>query len=228
LLQDEATKAGTQATLIKVLNELITLLHPIIPFITEEIFEQCNTITNADNTSLMTQKYPQVDLSLVCSDFDAEIIWIQTFVLGIRKIRAEMNISPTKPLPCFVQNFNKQDEFYLQKNADILNSLGKIINLEKLDKTAEAPESAMALVGDMKILIPLAGLIDKEQEIARLNKEIEKLEKQKMQFEGKLNNDKFVSGAPEKIVNIERERLAKTLNAIKDLNVQLNKISNLQ
>jgi valyl-tRNA synthetase len=195
LLQDEATKAGTQATLIKVLNELITLLHPIIPFITEEIFEQCNTITNADNTSLMTQKYPQVDLSLVCSDFDAEIIWIQTFVLGIRKIRAEMNISPTKPLPCFVQNFNKQDEFYLQKNADILNSLGKIINLEKLDKTAEAPESAMALVGDMKILIPLAGIIVKEQEIAWLNKEIEKLEKQKIQIEVKFNNDKFVSGA---------------------------------
>jgi valyl-tRNA synthetase len=106
--------------------------------------------------------------------------------------------------------------------------LGKIINLKKLNKTDEAPESATALVGEMKILIPLAGLIDKEQEIARLNKEIEKLEKQKMQFEGKLNNTKFVSGAPEKIVNIERERLAKTLNAIKDLNTQLNKISTLQ
>ena len=92
---------------------------------------------------------------------------------------------------------------------------------------AEAPESATALVGEMKILIPLAGLIDKDQEISRLNKEIEKLDKQKMQFEGKLNNEKFVSGAPEAIVNVERERLSATLSAISDLKEQLNKISSL-
>jgi valyl-tRNA synthetase len=79
----------------------------------------------------------------------------------------------------------------------------------------------------MKILIPLAGLIDKDQEILRLNKEIEKLDKQKMQFEGKLNNEKFVSGAPEAIVNVERERLSATLSAISDLKEQLNKISSL-
>ena len=99
--------------------------------------------------------------------------------------------------------------------------------INKLAPSDEAPESAMALVGEMKILIPLAGLIDKDQEIARLSKEIEKLDKQKMQFEGKLNNEKFVSGAPEAIVNVERERLASTLNAIADLNAQLDKISSL-
>ncbi|MDG2394710.1 MAG: valine--tRNA ligase, partial [Candidatus Thioglobus sp.] len=100
-------------------------------------------------------------------------------------------------------------------------------NIDKLNAADEAPESATALVGEMKILIPLAGLIDKEQEVARLNKEIEKLDKQRMQFEGKLNNEKFVSGAPEAIVNVERERLAATLSAISDLNDQLDKISSL-
>ncbi|HIF46832.1 MAG TPA: valine--tRNA ligase, partial [Candidatus Thioglobus sp.] len=144
-----------------------------------------------------------------------------------RKIRGEMNIPPSKPLPCFVQNFNATDEAYLQKNTNILNVLAKMDTIEKLSTTDEAPESAMALVGEMKILIPLAGLIDKDQEIARLNKEIEKLEKQKMQFEGKLNNEKFTSGAPEAIVNVERERLSATLGAIKDLNEQLEKISSL-
>ena len=138
-----------------------------------------------------------------------------------------MNIPPSKPLPCFVQNFNATDEAYLQKNSNILNVLAKMDAIEKLGTTDEAPESAMALVGEMKILIPLAGLIDKDQEIARLNKEIEKLEKQKMQFEGKLNNEKFTSGAPEAIVNVERERLSATLGAIKDLNEQLEKISSL-
>ncbi|MDC9726497.1 MAG: valine--tRNA ligase [Candidatus Thioglobus sp.] len=227
LLQDEATKAGTQATLIKVLNEITTLLHPIIPFITEEIFEQCNTITGKDNTSLMTQSYPQVDETLVSTESEAEIIWLQTFILGIRKIRGEMNIPPSKPLSCFVQNFNESDELHLNNNANILSALAKMQEINKLAPSDEAPESAMALVGEMKILIPLAGLIDKDQEIARLSKEIEKLDKQKMQFEGKLNNEKFVSGAPEAIVNVERERLASTLNAIADLNAQLDKISSL-
>ncbi len=227
LLQNEATKAGTQATLIKVLNEMITLLHPIIPFITEEIFEQCNTITGDNNISLMTQSYPEFDSSLTSKEAESEIEWLQTFILGIRKIRGEMNIPPSKPLDCFVQNVNDLDESYLQNNTHILSALAKMQNIDKLDTTDEAPESAIALVGEMKILIPLAGLIDKDQEIARLNKEIEKLEKQKMQFEGKLNNEKFVAGAPEAIVKVERERLNATLSAIKDLNDQLNKISSL-
>ncbi len=227
LLQDDKTKVGTQATLIKVLNEIVTLLHPIVPFITEEIFEQCNAITGNDNNSLMTQAYPKVEKDLASNEAEEQIKWLQTFILGIRQIRGEMNISPNKPLSCFVQNFSDTDEQYLSNNSSILSTLAKMENITKLDNTIEAPESATALVGDMKIFIPLAGLIDKDQEIARLNKEIEKLDKQKMQFEGKLNNDKFVSGAPEEIVNVERERLASTLSAITDLTEQLEKISKL-
>ena len=227
LLQDDKTKAGTQATLIKVLDEMVTLLHPIIPFITEEIFEQCNTITGSGSISLMTQPYPEVDQSLNSKESETEIKWLQTFILGIRKIRGEMNIPPSKPLPCFVQNFSQSDELYLQNNANILNALAKMESIDKLNTNKEAPESATALVGEMKILIPLAGLIDKDQEIIRLSKEIEKLEKQKMQFEGKLNNEKFVSGAPKAIVDVERERLNATLSAIGDLNEQLDKISKL-
>jgi len=227
LLQDDKTKAGTQATLIKVLDEMVTLLHPIIPFITEEIFEQCNTITGSGSISLMTQPYPEVDQSLNSKESETEIKWLQTFILGIRKIRGEMNIPPSKPLPCFVQNFSQSDELYLQNNANILNALTKMESIDKLNTNKEAPESATALVGEMKILIPLAGLIDKDQEIIRLSKEIEKLEKQKMQFEGKLNNEKFVSGAPKAIVDVERERLNATLGAIGDLNEQLDKISKL-
>mgnify|MGYP000742940206 FL=1 len=227
LLQDDKTKAGTQATLIKVLDEMVTLLHPIIPFITEEIFEQCNTIKGSGNISLMMQSYPEVDQSLNSKDSEAEIKWLQTFILGIRKIRGEMNIPPSKPLPCFVQNFSQSDELYLQNNANILNALAKMESIDKLNTNEEAPESATALVGEMKILIPLAGLIDKDKEIIRLSKEIEKLEKQKMQFEGKLNNEKFVSGAPKAIVDVERERLNAMLGAIGDLNEELDKISKL-
>ena len=227
LLSNDNTKAGTQATLIKVLSEILTLLHPIIPFITEEIYEQCQALNSKQHTSLMTQAYPQVEDELINSDAQTQINWVQSFILGIRQIRGEMNIPPSKPLPCFVQNANSDDQAYLDNHAQLVSSLAKLESINQLTNADEAPESATALVGDMKVLIPLAGLIDKDQEIARLNKEIEKLNKQKQQFAGKLNNEKFISGAPEAVVNKEREKLASVEAAIADLSTQLDRINNL-
>lgn len=227
LLADDSSKAGTQATLIKVLNEIVTLLHPIIPFITEEIFDQCSTMLGKNNHSLMHETYPNVDPQLVSQDAEAEIQWLQTFILGIRQIHSQMNISLNKVLNCFVQNFDTTDERYLDSNAQLIKSLLKIQSLDKLSPKVEAPESAIALVGGMKVLIPLAGLINKEQEIARLSKKLQKLNQQKAQFEGKLNNERFINSAPKAIVETERERLTLTQNAITDLSAQLEKINQL-
>ncbi len=227
LLADDATKAGTQATLLKVLNEILTLLHPVIPFITEEVYEQCCTLTNTNNESLMTQAYPLIEKDLVSAQAEEEVQWLQSFILGVRQIRGEMNIPPSKPLPCFVQNISDSDQHCLSTHTQILSSLAKLESINQLSANDEAPESATALVGDMKVLIPLAGLIDKDQEAARLNKEIEKLNKQRAQFAGKLNNEKFVSGAPEAVVNKEKEKLASVENAIADLSTQLEKIAKL-
>ncbi len=227
LLADDTTKAGTQATLLKVLNEILTLLHPIIPFITEEVYEQCCALTGKDSESLMTQAYPEVESDLISTQAEEEVQWLQTFILGIRQIRGEMNIPPSKPLPCFIQNISDSDQRCLDTHSQVLSSLAKLENISQLDANDEAPESATALVGEMKVLIPLAGLIDKDQEAARLNKEIEKLNKQRAQFAGKLNNEKFINGAPEAVVNKEKEKLASVENAISDLSTQLEKIANL-
>jgi len=227
LLVNESTKAGTQATLVKVLDEMITLLHPIIPFITEEIYEQCQTLLGNKQKSLMTQAYPEVENSLISNKAETEVKWLQTFILGIRQIRGEMNIPPSKPLPCFVQNISDIDQRCLDTHAQLLSSLAKLESIQQLSVNDDAPESATALVGEMKVLIPLAGLIDKDQEIARLNKEIEKLEKQKIQFSAKLNNKKFTNGAPEAVVNKEKEKLTSVESAIIDLSSQLKKISAL-
>jgi len=227
LLVNESTKAGTQATLVKVLDEMITLLHPIIPFITEEIYEQCQTLLGNKEKSLMTQAYPEVENSLISNKAETEVKWLQTFILGIRQIRGEMNIPPSKPLPCFVQNISDIDQRCLDTHSQLLSSLAKLESIQQLSVNDDAPESATALVGEMKVLIPLAGLIDKDQEIARLNKEIEKLEKQKIQFSAKLNNKKFTNGAPEAVVNKEKEKLTSVESAIIDLSSQLKKISAL-
>jgi len=227
LLDCDNTRAGTQATLIKVLSEILVLLHPIIPFITEEIFEQCQSLTNNDSERLITKSYPEIEQNLISSCAETELEWLQGFILGVRQIRGEMNIAPGKPLPCFIQNSNSTDKKYLKNNHSILTTIAKLELITQLSDSDEADDSATALVGEMKILIPLAGLVDKKQEIARLNKEIEKLTKQQQQFSGKLNNDKFVSGAPEAVVEKERHKLHSVEQALNDLGQQLDKISAL-
>jgi len=227
LLDDDNMRAGTQATLIKVLSEILILLHPIIPFITEEIFEQCQPLTEGDSERLITTTYPEIEQKLISESAEVELAWLQDFIVGVRQIRGEMNIAPGKPLPCFIQNSNNNDKNYLTSNHSILTALAKLESITQLSDSDEAVESATALVGEMKILIPLAGLVDKEQEIARLKKEIEKLAKQKGKFSGKLNNEKFVACAPDTVVEKERQKLHSVEQALSDLGQQLDKISTL-
>ena len=227
LLEDNQTKEGCESTLIKVLTETLVLLHPIIPFITEEIFEQSQKILSKSHDKLISQPFPEPENHLIDDDSEKEIDWLKSFILGIRKIRGEMNIPPGKPLPCYIKNYSGQDKVYIERSKSILSTIAKLDSINLLSKSDEEDESAIALVGEMKILIPLAGLIDKGAEQDRLNKEIEKLIKLKSQFSAKLNNEKFVKGAPEAVVNNEKEKLASTESALKDLKQQLDKISNL-
>ncbi len=227
LLENEKSKQGCEATLLKVLSETLVLLHPIIPFITEEIFEQSQKLQSNSTGKLISQPFPEPNKDLLNTEAEAEIDWLKEFILGIRKIRGEMNISPGKPLPCFVKSYSSKDQSYIDNNKAMLFALAKLDTVDLLIQDEEEPESAIALVGEMKILIPLAGLIDKGAERDRLNKEIEKLSKLKSQFAAKLNNEKFINGAPKAVVNNEKDKLASTENALKDLNQQLVKISKL-
>ena len=227
LLENAKTKQGCEATLLKVLTETLVILHPIIPFITEEIFEQSQKLQSKSTGKLISQPFPELVKELQNADAETEINWLKQFILGIRKIRGEMNISPGKPLPCFIKSYSKKDQSYIENNKAMLFTLAKLDTVDLLSVDDEEPESAIALVGKMKILIPLAGLIDKGAERERLNKEIEKLVKLKSQFSAKLNNEKFINGAPKAVVKNEKEKLASAESALKDLEQQLEKISKL-
>ena len=225
LLENNKTKQGCEATLLKVLSETLVLLHPIIPFITEEIFEQSQKLHSNSDEKLISQAFPEPEEALFNNDAESEVEWLKEFILGIRKIRGEMNISPGKPLQCFIKSFNSKDKDYIENNKSIIFTLAKLDSIELIEANKEEPESAIALVGEMKILIPLAGLIDKDAEKDRLNKEIDKLIKLKAQFSGKLNNKKFISGAPEAVVKKEQDKLATVEKALQDMESQLEKIS---
>jgi valyl-tRNA synthetase len=208
---------NTKYTLITVLDEILKLLHPIIPFITEEIFA-----TFKDEKTLMEQNYPQVNKNLINKDAESEVNWIKEFVLSVRKIRGEMNISPNKKLQVFVEN---PDENYLNNNSNMIISVAKLESIENL--IDDNQEFASGIVGKMKVLIPLKGLIDKDAEVARLGKEIEKINQQIGICNNKLSNEKFVANAKPEVVQVERDRLSGFEEKLAGLESGLDKIKKL-
>jgi valyl-tRNA synthetase len=232
ILQSEQAQyaQGTRQTLVKVLESLLRLLHPIIPFITEALWQRVAPLAKPalfekeSEQTIMLQPYPQPQTDKIDKAAEAEIDWIKQFVLGVRRIRAEMDIAPSKPLPVLLQNGSAEDEQKWQTHESFITHLARLDKVTWLEVEAQAPESAIALVGEMRILIPLAGLIDVEAELKRLNKEMEKLKKEIAKCTGKLNNPKFTERAPAEIVATEQQRV-NTMNAsLQELAAQADKI----
>jgi len=226
----EAARRGTRRTLVRVLESLLRLTHPIMPFITEEIWQRVAPLTGripaSDEVShsIMRQSFPLHRAALVNPSAEAEMHWVMQFILGIRKIKGEMNIAPSKPVPVLLADSDENDRAWAVKHRQYLDFLARTESIRVLEPGDAGPESATALVGDMKVLIPLAGLIDKDAELARLDKEISRLRQDIERTEKKLSNASFVDKAPEAVVSKEREKLNRGQAAIEDLSAQAAKI----
>jgi valyl-tRNA synthetase len=215
---------GTRHTLVQVLETILRLAHPIIPFITEEIWQRIKGLAGREGDTIMTQAYPQADDSCIDHTAIVDIEWLMSFVLGIRKIRSSMNIAPGKPLPVLLQHASSTDNQRLDANQGFLMTLARLDSIERLDDNQEAPESATALVGDMKVLIPMSGLIDKDAELTRLNREIDKLNKVLKGSEAKLANPSYVDKAPSHVVAREQQKVAEMRASLDQLQIQRDKI----
>ena len=227
----EAQKQGTRQTLVRVLETLLRLLHPITPFITEELWQRVAPLAKPalfqkeTAQTIMLQAYPQPQADKIDKQAEADIEWIKQFVLGVRRIRAEMDIAPNKPLPVLLQNGSADDEQKWQTHESFITHLARLESVTWLEANREeAPESAIALVGEMRVLIPLAGLIDVKAELKRLNKEMEKLKKELAKCTAKLNNPKFTERAPAEIVEKERQRVTEMSASLQELETQAAKI----
>ncbi len=218
---------GTRQTLLSVLEAILRLSHPLMPFITEEIWQRVAPLANIEGETIMLQPYPVADEQQINPQAITEINWIMSFILGIRRIRGEMNIAPGKPLSVLLQNGSDSDRAILQNSLNYLLKLGRLEAIDWLDDSEAAPESAIALVGEMKILIPMAGLIDKQAELARLEKEIQKIQKELPRIEGKLNNPNFIDKAPAAVIDKEKQKMAALQSSLSNLNDQLKKIQSL-
>jgi len=212
---------------VRVLETILRLNHPVIPFITEECWQHVAPLAGKSGDSIMIQPYPESDSSKIDDQAEADLEWVKTFISGVRRIRSEMDIPPGKPLSLLLQNASDNDKKLYTDNQSFIETLAKVEQSSWISDDEEAPESAIALVGEMKILIPLAGLIDKDAELARLEKEIGKLQLNVDKTTAKLVNKNFVDKAPVAVVEKERERLAEMTKAIEQFKQQAEKIQAL-
>ena len=218
LLQgNEEQQRGTRHTLVTVLESLLRLMHPIMPFITETIWQDVSTLANCHSATIMDQAYPEYDVTKVDASAMEDLEWVKGFVLAIRTIRGEMDIAPSKPLPVLLRNASPEDIRRFEENTIFLHSIAKLETVTALTEDEKAPACATSLLSSLEIMIPMAGLIDKDAELARIAKALDKLEKDFARTQGKLANEKFVSNAPDAVIDKEKAKLA-------DFTMQMGKL----
>ena len=223
----DAEKRGTRQTLIEVLETTLRLLHPLMPFVTEEIWQTVAPRANIEGETIMLRPYPEVLSEATDADAVADIEWVQQFILGIRQIRGEMDISPGKPLPIVLQDASASDLSRAKSQALLLQRVGRVESVTTLIKDEDPPAAATALLGDMRMLVPMKGLIDVDAERARLTKQQGKINNDLQRSVGKLKNEKFATNAPAEVVTQEQERVVEFEKAIAQLTEQLEKLDEL-
>jgi valyl-tRNA synthetase len=226
---NEAQQRGTRHTLITVLESLLRLMHPMMPYITETIWQRVAPLAGLETagTSIMVQGFPVYNQANVDAQAMDDLEWVKQFILAIRNIRGEMDISPSKPLSVLLANASSDDVRRINENESFLASLAKLEAFTLLENKYDAPACATSYVGNLEIMIPMAGLIDVEAELARINKQLEKAEKGLAQVQNKLANEKFVNNAPEAVLAKENAKLAEFTDAKTKLLEQKTKIESL-
>ncbi|MEY2866849.1 MAG: hypothetical protein RIQ43_875 [Pseudomonadota bacterium] len=220
---DKAAADSMRHTLLSALEATLRLLHPVIPFITEEIWHAIAPKLGINGDTISTRSYPKAaDFGKTDAGAVADIEWLKAVVGNIRRIRSEMNIAPGKTIPLLWQS-PQNDDRKRMANADA--ALKFLARLESIDElTGEAPAAATALVGELQVFIPLAGLIDLDAEKSRLAKELKRIEGEIGKCRGKLSSDTFVANAPPAVVEQERQRLADWQAQKSALAAQLQKL----
>ncbi len=220
-------QCGTRYTLLVVLETVLRLLHPLMPFITEEIWQRVAPMIGNQDQTVMLQPYPKFSAAKIDQDAVTEIEWLKAVILSLRNIRSEMTIAPGRTIPLLCQKGNTQDGERMAKHQQALMSLAKLESIKWLAETETPPKAAMALVGDLQLLIPVAGLIDVAAESQRIQKELAKMNKDLATITDKLNNANFVQNAPAEVVAKEQARLVECQATIEKLNSQAENLKSV-
>ncbi|GGA22492.1 valine--tRNA ligase [Dyella nitratireducens] len=221
---DAVAAASTRHTLLVVLETVLRALHPIIPFITEEIWQSVAPKLGIQAESIFLCQWPNAGEMAADEAATAEIEWYKNVLSGIRRIRAEMNIAPGKTIPLLLADGDASDRARAAKFAAQISFLARVEAPQWIATGADEPAAAAAVVGTLRVLIPLAGLIDLDAEKTRLSKEIAKIEGEIKKCENKLGNANFVANAPTEVVAQERQRIADWGTQLGALREQMRKL----
>jgi valyl-tRNA synthetase len=224
----EAAKRGTRLTLIHTLEVLLRAMHPLAPFISEEIWQRVREVAGVAGETVMHAEFPRAESMTADRQAEPEMRWVMDFVLGVRQIRGEMDIPWTRKLEVLLQNASARDLEYLGRNLHYLVRLAGVEGPRALKEGEAAPISAVALLGNLEILVPMKGLIDPAAELGRLAKRLRKAEVDMSKLEAKLSNSQFAKNAPPDIVAKDQQRLEELRTEIGQLSAQTARVTKLQ
>jgi valyl-tRNA synthetase len=222
--EDAAARRGARATLLAVLEALLRALHPLMPFITEEIWQRVAPLADRAGPSIMLAPWPSAGEFARDAAAETEIKWLTALVLGVRQIRGEMDISPARRLPLLLLNASANDVQLAASNEALLRRLAGLESVRALGPMEAAPPAASAVIGELTLLVPMAGLVDAAAELERLGKAIKKIQQEITRARGKLDNDNFVRSAPPAVVTQEQERLVDFQSRLAGLERQLAQV----
>jgi len=223
---DKQAADSTRHTLLYVLESLLRLLHPLTPFVTEELWQQVAPKLLIEGGTVSLRPYPAAaefsGQDYAHADADADVEWLKTMVSTLRRVRSELNVSPGKTVRLLLQDGTERDRARTARFAASLSFLLKLEDIAWLDVGADAPASAAAVVGELKLLVPLEGLVDLDAERTRLDKDIARVAAEKEKSEAKLA--KFTDKVPPAVVEQERQRLVDWSNQLAALHGQRAKL----
>ncbi|WP_372871943.1 valine--tRNA ligase [Shewanella sp.] len=224
----EAEQRGTRHTLVTVLEQLLRLMHPMMPYITETIWDRVKPLAGVEGDTLMLMSFPEFDAAKVDPKAMADLEWVKQVIVAVRNIRAELNIAPSKPLSALLRGVSDEDKARIEANQTFFATLAKLESMTILAEGETAPMATTQLIGEMELLIPMAGLIDVAAEMARIDKQLEKLTGEVARIEGKLSNQGFVAKAPAEVIEKERAKAADIKRDMDKLTEQKAELAKLE
>ena len=223
---DDSQKRATRRTLIRTLEALLRLAHPVIPFITEELWQKVAPVAGREGESIMVAAYPKSQPEKIDEAAEAHVARLKALVDACRTLRGEMNVSPAVRLPLYAVADDAEGAAFLRDAAPVLQALAKLKEVKVFDDeaswSAAAEASPVAVVGTTRLCLHME--IDKAAERARIGKEIARIEGEILKVNGKLGNEAFVAKAPPAVIEQERKRLADFTAMLERLREQLRRL----
>jgi valyl-tRNA synthetase len=224
----DTRKAQIRYVLLHVLETALRFTHPIMPYLTEQIWQTIAPLLGRKNTdSIVVADYPKTDEAQISEQVEADMAWLQELIASVRNIRGEMKLGNAVRLPVLLQNISADEDARLSRIKNQFKALAKVESLEIVKEGDEVPLSSSSMVGQLRVLVPMKGLIDPTAELARLGKSYDKLKGQSEGIARKLGNEGFVSKAPAEVVDAEKAKLAELEGQLTAMTAQMEQLKAL-